>query len=255
MLAYNNPMDEEKNRDQERVEEQAPEPPADPVAKTETEPQPELFTRLPLSDKDKWRPGGGLNRLPVYGCVVGVILLIAALILGISLLRRTVWMTMDRGSQQVVQSLPLNLDPAERLRTTRNLSRFRTVLESSSDPYPLMGEFLKRVRASFDDGKFTAEEVEELNLFLEKQIADSGIPLLQLGRIIRNSEFGIRNESPPSPGFRSVSERLRVCALTHRLAGVEAPSYISSRVGSVGGGFNPRGWVGVAHSSFLISNS
>jgi hypothetical protein len=180
-LAYNATMDEDKIREEKNDEPQAPEPPADPAAKSEAEPQPELFTRMPLSDKDKWRPGGGLGRLPVYGCVFGVILLIAALILGISLLRRTVWMTMERGSQQVVQSLPMNLDPAVRLRTTRNLSRFRTVLESKSDPYPMMGEFLKRVRAFFDDGDLTAEEVEELNLFLEKIIEESGIPLMQRG--------------------------------------------------------------------------
>ena len=56
-----------------------------------------------------------------------------------------------------------------------------------------MGEFMNRVRAVLNDGRLTVDEVGGLNVYLERVIEESGIPLMQLGAIIRNSEFGIRN--------------------------------------------------------------
>jgi hypothetical protein len=150
-------------------------------------------------DKEAWKEGSGCgNRIPLYGCIIGAGLLIVALIAGTSMMRRTVWLNMDRGRRAVVQALPADLPPAERARTTRNLERFHAVLEASKDPYPVMGEFMKRVRAAFVDQRLTAEEIEELNLYLEQVIEGSGIPLLQLGGVIRNEELGIRNFHPSS---------------------------------------------------------
>ena len=140
------------------------------------------------SGKEPWRSGGGCGRLPLAGCAIGIVLLIAALVIGVSLVRRSVWMTVDRTRQQVVQGLPFQLPPGERLRMTRNLERFRTILETSPDPYPMMGEFVNRVRAAFEDGRFTAEEIEELNLFLEGKIEESGMPGMQLDAGMRNEE-------------------------------------------------------------------
>jgi len=215
-------MDEENTQNHEELEEQAPEPVAPPPAKAEGEAQPEIFTMPPPSGKEPWRSGGGCGRAPAYGCVIGIVLLIAALFGGVSLLRKSVWMSMERGRQQVVQGLPFQLAPGERLRTTRNLERFRTVLETSADPYPLIGEFGKRVRAAFEDGRLTVEEIEELNLFIEKVIEESGIPGMQLG--IRNSEFGIRNDGP-SPRLLRVFPVSKQCsrnALTERMTGTSA---------------------------------
>jgi len=143
----------------------------------------------PRSGKEPWRSGGGCGRLPAYGCAIGIVLLVAALFAGVSLLRKSVWMTMERGRQQVVQGLPFQLPPDERLRTTRNLEHFWAVLETSEDPYPLMGEFVKQVRGFFEDGRLTVEEIEELNLFLEGVIEEAGIPGMQLGFWISNFEF------------------------------------------------------------------
>jgi len=144
-------------------------------------------------DQEAWKEGSGCgNRIPLYG------LLIVALIAGTSMMRRTVWLNMDRGRRAVVQALPADLPPAERARTTGNLERFHAVLEASKDPYPVMGEFMRRVRAILADGRLTAEEVGGLNIYLERVIEESGIPLLQLGGVIRNEELGIRNAALPS---------------------------------------------------------
>jgi len=151
-------------------------------------------------DKEAWKKGSGCgNRIPLYGCIIGAGLLIAALMAGTSMMRKTVWLNMDRGRRAVVQALPADLPPAERARTTRNLEHFRAVLEASKDPFPVMGEFMKKVRSALSDDRLEPDEIEELNLYLEQVIKDSGIPLMQLGAEIRNEELGIRNFHPPSP--------------------------------------------------------
>jgi hypothetical protein len=139
----------------------------------------------------------------LYGCIIAVALLIAALMTGTSMIRRTVWLNMERGRSAVVQALPADLPPAERVRTTRNLEHFRAVLEASKDPYPMMGEFMKMVRAILADGRLEPDEVEELNLYLERVVEESGIPVMQLGVEIRIEELGIRNAALPPLGPES----------------------------------------------------
>jgi len=162
---------------------------------------PELVYKPPAKGKESWRGGSGCgSRLPLYGCIVGVALLIAALMAGTSMMRRTVWLNMDRGRRAVVQALPADLPPAERVRTTRNLEHFRAVLEASKDPFPVMGEFMERVHAAFVDQRLTAEEIEELNLYLEEVIEESGIPVMQLGFRISNFEFRMCSRALGTPG-------------------------------------------------------
>jgi hypothetical protein len=157
-------------------------------------------------DKEAWKEGSGCgNRIPLYGCIIGAGLLIVALVAGTSMMRRTVWLNMDRGRRAAVQALPADLPPAERARTTRNLELFHAVLEASKDPYPVMGEFMRRVRAILKDGRLTGDEIGGLNVYLERVIEKSSIPLMQLGfRIFhpfprcsecarKNSKFEIRN--------------------------------------------------------------
>lgn len=133
------------------------------------------------SGKEPWKGSGCGNRLPLYGCLLGMVLLVVALLVGTSMMRRMVWVNMDRGRRAVVQSLPRNLPHAERQRTIRNLDRYRKVLEASDDPYAEMGEFMNRVRAILEDGRLTTEEVGGLNTYLERVNEESGIPLMQLG--------------------------------------------------------------------------
>jgi hypothetical protein len=145
------------------------------------------------SGKEPWKGAGCSSRLPLYGCLIGLVILIGVLIAGTSMMRRTVWVNMERGRRVVVQSLPRNLPAAERQRTIQNLERFRA---TSKDPYPTMGEFMNRVRDILRDGRLTAEEVGGLNVYLERVIEESGIPPLQLSDGILNSEFGILNSHP-----------------------------------------------------------
>jgi hypothetical protein len=165
---------------------------------------PELGLESPATGQESWREGSGCgSRVLLYGCIIAVALLIAALMTGTSMIRRTVWLNMERGRSAVVQALPADLPPAERVRTTRNLEHFRAVLEASKDPYPMMGEFMKMVRAILADGRLEPDEVEELNLYLERVVEESGIPVMQLGVEIRNEELGIRNAALPPLGPES----------------------------------------------------
>jgi len=174
---------------------------AEPQAPAEVEEAPQPKTSAPrevvfeglASGKEPWRGSGCSSRLPFYGCLFGLVLLIGILFIGTSMMRRTVWVNLEKARRAVVQSLPRDLPAAERQRTIDNLERLRAMLEASKDPYPEMGEFVNRVREVLQDGRFTAEEVGGLNVYIERVIEESGMPPTQLGAEIRNSEFGIRN--------------------------------------------------------------
>jgi hypothetical protein len=188
---YNNAMDESPIIDGPEGEE--------PQAPAEVEGAPKPTTQAPTevvfeglaTGKEPWRGGGGCSsRLPLYGCLFGLVLLIGTLIAGTSMMRRTVWVNLERARRAVAQSLPRDLPAAEVQRTIKNLERFRAVLEASEDPYPEMGEFVNRVRAVLQDGRLTVDEVGGLNVYIERVIEESGIPPLQLG--FRISDFGFR---------------------------------------------------------------
>jgi len=193
-------MDETPHDEKLDTESTPSEPEIPSTDQSKTPAQQEVVFEGLASGKEPWRKGSGCSsRLPVYGCIIGVAVMIAVLMAGTAMTRKTVWANMERGRRAVVRALPPNLPPEQRERTTRNLDRFKTVLEASKDPYPVMGEFMKRVRATLADQRLMADEIEELNLYLEKVIDESGIPLLQLGVRIRNDELGMRNAAhPPS---------------------------------------------------------
>ncbi len=197
MAGYNvlmdeTPIDEQPDNDSTPPETEVPRP-----EPSKAPAQPEVVFEGLASGKEPWRQGSGCgSRLPVYGCIVGVAVMIAVLMAGTAMTRKTVWVNMERGRREVARALPPDLAPEQRVRTIQNLDRFKAVLEASKDPYPVMGQFMRRVRAALADQRLDTNEIEELNLFLEKVIEESGIPLLQLG--IRNSEFGIRNSHPPA---------------------------------------------------------
>ena len=177
--------------------EEAPPPKAPPATEA-------AFEGL-ATGKEPWRGSGCSSRLPLYGCLFGLVLLIGILFIGTSMMRRTVWVNLEKARRAVVQSLPRDLPAAERQRTINNLERLRATLEASKDPYPEMGEFVNRVREVLQDGRFTVEEVGGLNVFIERMIEEPGVPPKQVSGRIRNSEFGIRNAAHPTdPSARAV---------------------------------------------------
>lgn len=185
------PINEEPNFESTSREAEIPS-----TEQSKTPAQPEVVFEGLASGKEPWRQGKGCGgRLAVYGCIVGVAVMIAVLMAGTAMTRKTVWVNMERGRRAVARALPPDLASDQRARTIQNLDRFRAVLEAAEDPYPTMGEFMKRVRASLADQRLDSDEILELNIFIEEVIEESGIPLLQLG--IRNSEFGIRNAAHP----------------------------------------------------------
>ncbi len=193
---YNVRMDDENINQDADHESEAPEPHGRCRRQT---PPGDVFMPLPSTGKEAWRGGGsGCGpRAKIYLMAVAIAGLIAILLVGLSVLRRGVWVTMDQGRQAVVQMLPFDLPPSERQRIMKNLDRFRALLEASDDPYPMMGDFMTRVRAVLEDSRLTVDEVGGLNVYIERLIEESGIPPLQLGWQIRNEELGIRNFGQP----------------------------------------------------------
>ena len=177
-------MDDEKIHRDTQGESEAPEIVRPVPVQTPTA---EALVLPPSTGDEAWRSGSGCGpRARIYLMAVAAMGLVAILLVGLSVLRRGVWVTLDQGRQAVVQNLPFDLPPAERKRTMKNLDRLRAVLEASDDPYPTMGEFMTRVRAVLEDGRLTVDEVGGLNVFIERVIEESGIPPMQLG--LRNSE-------------------------------------------------------------------
>jgi len=191
-------MDE--HHQDERVERE----PEAPVAEKTTPQQPvavDVFMPPSSTGKEAWRGGSGCGpRARIYLMAVALAGLVAILLVGMSVLRRGVWLSLDQGRQAIVQNLPFDLPPGERQRMMKNLDRFRALLEASDDPFPTMGEFMTRVRAVLKDGRLTVDEVSGLNVYIERVIEESGIPPLQLG--FRISDFEFRIAAPLLPSNR-----------------------------------------------------
>ena len=103
-------------------------------------------------------------------------MLVALLAVGIGLTKRTASMAFERSQQRLMAAVERRNQPPERLRTSRNVERFKAQLRVARDPYPLMGGFMKRVQEVLDDGNLDADEVEAFNLFLESHLPSATAP-------------------------------------------------------------------------------
>jgi hypothetical protein len=146
-----------------RVEQSPTQPAVDPAA----------LPPLPVRPQRDRVPGANLVRWASFGCVALLLVLVVLLMVGVNLTKRTVWMSYARAQQRVLEVLPRDLPSGERLRTERNLQRLRARAETAADPIPLIGGFLGQVSAALDDDRLSAEEVGELNRFVE-EILDAG---------------------------------------------------------------------------------
>jgi hypothetical protein len=146
-------------------------PAAQPVKKPAVEPA--ALPPLPVRPQRDRVPGANLVRWASFGCVALLLVLVVLLMFGAHLTRRTAWMSFARAQQRVLEVLPRDLPSGERLRTERNLQRLRARAETAADPIPLIGGFLGQVSAALDDDRLSADEVAELNRFVE-EILDAG---------------------------------------------------------------------------------
>jgi hypothetical protein len=149
-----------------------PVPPAEQPAKKPAV-DPRLLPPLPLRPRTERVAGANLGRWATFGCVAVLLVLVVLLMVGVNMTKRTMWMSFARAQQRVLEELPRNLPSGERLRTERNLQRLRARSEASGDPLPVIGGFLGKVTEALDDDRLTADEVAELNRFVE-EILDAG---------------------------------------------------------------------------------
>lgn len=168
---YNDSVNDERITDDEPIV-------GDPGTGGETQsPAPDAaaaFASLRRTDTPDWNSGSGPGRRWVtIGCGLGILILVAALFAGSTLMRKTVWTTFATTRQRLVQNLPATLPPGERMQLINQLDAFADELELRDDPYPVMGEFQTLVRGALEDGRIVPEEVAELRLFLDRQLAES----------------------------------------------------------------------------------
>ena len=162
-------MNDERPTGEEPESEPRPEAPAKPPIDVARLPP------LPVHPRVQRSSGTNIGRWATFGCVAVMLMLVVLLLIGVQLTKRTAWMSFARAQQRLVEELPRELASGERLRTERNLQRFRARLDAIPDPFPLMGRFLGRVGDAFEDDRLTVAEVEELNGFLELELAGVGV--------------------------------------------------------------------------------
>jgi len=170
-LLYNGGMNTEND-------ETTPDLPGQDDAPAPKQPPPTLSPELMAAgrkDKAAWKSGKGPGRWATIGCGLGIVVLIAALFAGSTLMRKTVWAGFAGAHQRVVGNLPADLSPGERMRLKDNLGEFTGYLKRHNEPFPLMGEYQALVRKVLEDRLITRDEVEELNLFLESKL-NGGAP-------------------------------------------------------------------------------
>jgi len=129
---------------------------------------------LPSHPRSQRMPGTNIGRWATFGCVALMLILVVLLVIGVNLTKRTVWMAYARAQQRVVEALPRELPAGERMRTERNLQRFRARLDMTAEPMPLMGQFLAEVTTALEDDELSTEEVDGLNLFMENVLDGTG---------------------------------------------------------------------------------
>jgi hypothetical protein len=167
---YNVGMDEERPITEGPESEPRPEAPARPAVDVG------MLPPLPARPRPDRVPGASIGRWATFGCVAVLLMLVVLLMVGVNLTRRTVWMSYARAQQRLVEELPRDLPSGERLRTERNLQRYRARLEASPDPLPAIGGLLAEAARVLDDDVLTADEVDGLNRFLEQALAADGEP-------------------------------------------------------------------------------
>lgn len=170
-IPYNTGMNTEKD---ETTPVENGETPLESTAKPTVSLSPELLA-AGRADKAAWKSGKGTGRWATIGCGLGIVVLIAALFTGSTLMRKTVWAGFAGASQRVMAYLAGDVQPQERMRLKRNLDAFAAHLKNQDDPFPVMGEFQRLTREALEDQSVDRAEVDELNLFLEAQLAGSAL--------------------------------------------------------------------------------
>lgn len=133
-----------------------------------------MLPALPVHPRSQRSPASNVGRWATFGCVAVMLMLVVLLAIGVNLTKRAVWMAHARAQQRLVESLPTGLASGERMRTERNLQRFRARLEIVEDPIPAMGEFLRLVTASLDDDVLDGDELADINRFMEESLDQPG---------------------------------------------------------------------------------
>jgi hypothetical protein len=118
----------------------------------------------------------GRRRWATVGCVAGLLLVAGALVVSFSTIKSGMYQLVDRASARVEHRLPFDLPAGERERTVRNLRRLRSTLGTLPDRDVVMGGFLSRVAAALEDDRLAADEVADLNAYLESVLPGGAGP-------------------------------------------------------------------------------
>ncbi len=101
------------------------------------------------------------------GGLGSIAILVLMVISGVLSIDTSYVMLVNRASIRIRKSLPVNLNPEQRLRTMRNLKRLPEDINKVSDPNFAVGQFLALASETLQDQRLSLDEVEELNRHME----------------------------------------------------------------------------------------
>ena len=121
---------------------------------------------LPPPESPAWgRSRKGLWKAVGCGCST-LIVILAGIAIYYSL-RETVWSSYEDLQYGLRSQLLDTVTTPQREVFLRNLEAFDHMLKAQSDPYTLMGAFVRQSRLALDDLTVNPEEVEQLDTFME----------------------------------------------------------------------------------------
>ena len=109
----------------------------------------------------------GCSKWMVYAGAAGVMAMMLFLVASTRVVERGLDGLARRACTRLLQRLPLDLAPAERARTERNLRLLSSQLRRGEVEGRVVGEFLSRASEALEDGRLTTAEVGTINRLLD----------------------------------------------------------------------------------------
>ncbi|MCP4899027.1 MAG: hypothetical protein GY906_18815 [bacterium] len=106
------------------------------------------------------------------GCGAIVVILLSILVAGMFEVDRGMRLIAERAQERVLELLPHELDPKQRQEIARGMERLLEEAEHASEGGDIISSFVRVVGSLVEDGRLTAEEIDQLDLFLKGSKSD-----------------------------------------------------------------------------------
>jgi hypothetical protein len=125
---------------------------------------------LPPPDSRVWGRSRHGGRARWFGCGCGLVLLGAGILIAYLSLRDQVWSSYEDVRGGLQGSILTEVDDEEKKAFLDSLDRFDVMVKDTTDPYEIIGRFVKAGRAALDDHVVDSGEIAELNRLFDEEL-------------------------------------------------------------------------------------